>query len=366
VKLEGSLDAFSLPDIFSLLSMTKKTGGLHLRRDGAHGVVWLTTGALTGGTSDVNRQSLARRLIGSGQLSDDHLQSAIDRATNEDGMGVVRAVQQAGAVDEGSLHDIVGEHIVDTVFDLLRWVDGEFAFAVDEANPDDVGVSRPVDEVVTEARRRLDAWAGVAATVPSPQTILTLSANPPEDPHLTRDEWALLALVDGQRSVGEIVALLGRGDFNTVSALADLVARGLLRAGDAEGGVAALVRRHELLGRLESGSAAPAPVDEPAAVAPEPSPADDSPVAEVTQLVQPTRESAVPAQSAARDEVVTPKRPEPFLPRRQPEHPEPVPAPVAAVAGGGSAAPAAAPYIERDPSVNKSLLLRLIAGVRGL
>ena len=29
-------------------------------------------------------------------------------------------------------------------------------------------------------------------------------------------------------------------------------------------------------------------------------------------------------------------------------------------------APAPSPYIERDPSVNKSLLLRLIAGVRGL
>jgi hypothetical protein len=39
--------------------------------------------------------------------------------------------------------------------------------------------------------------------------------------------------------------------------------------------------------------------------------------------------------------------------------------PVAA-AGGAAAAPAAATYIERDPSVNKSLLLRLIAGVRGL
>jgi len=32
VKLEGSLDAFSLPDIFQLLSFTKKSGGLHLRR----------------------------------------------------------------------------------------------------------------------------------------------------------------------------------------------------------------------------------------------------------------------------------------------------------------------------------------------
>src|SRR4051812_27692670 len=230
--------------------MTKKTGGLHLRRDGAHGVVWLTTGALTGGASDVTRQALARRLIGSGQLDDNDLQSAIDRATNEDGMGVARAVQQAGAVDEGALHDIVGEHIIDTVFDLRRWQDGEFAFAVDEANPDDVGVTRQVDEVVTEARRRLDVWAGVAATIPSPQTVLNLSANPPEDPHLTRDEWALLALVDGQRTVGEIVALLGRGDFSVASALADLVGRGLLRAADAEGGVSALLHRHEMISRL--------------------------------------------------------------------------------------------------------------------
>jgi len=76
--------------------------------------------------------------------------------------------------------------------------------------------------------------------------------------------------------------------------------------------------------------------------------------------------TAVPNQPTDRAEI-TPKRPEPFLPKRQPEHPEePMPA-VAAVAGGAAAAaPAAATYIERDPSVNKSLLLRLIAGVRGL
>ena len=30
MKLEGSLDAFSLPDVFQLLSLTKKSGGLHL------------------------------------------------------------------------------------------------------------------------------------------------------------------------------------------------------------------------------------------------------------------------------------------------------------------------------------------------
>jgi hypothetical protein len=376
VKLEGSLDAFSLPDIFALLSMTKKTGGLHLRREGAHGVVWLTTGALTGGASDVNRQALARRLIGSGQVSDEALQSAIDQAAADDAVGVARAVQQAGVLDEGVLHDLVAEHIVDTVFDLLRWPDGEFAFAVDEANPDDVGVSRQVDDIVTEARRRLESWGAVAATIPSPQTVLGLATTPPDDPQLSRDEWALFALIDGQRTVGDVVALCGRGDYNVVSALADLVNRGLLRTADGEDGVQALLRRHSLLARLEtaapaapSAPAAPeptatAPVEEPAAKAPAGEEYADEPVAEVTSISAP-RTPIVPAQGGDREEV-TPKRPEPFLPKRQPEHPEPIPAKVAASAGGAATAAAPSPLIERDPSVNKSLLLRLIAGVRGL
>src|SRR4051794_3962311 len=229
--------------------MTKKTGGLHLRRDGAHGVVWFTTGSVTGGTSDVSRQSLARRLIGAGLVDDDALNAAIDSATTDD-VGVGRALQQAGTVDEGALHDLASEHIVDVVFDLLRWADGDFAFVVDESNPDDVGVSRQVEDTVTEARRRLEVWGGVATAVPSPQTVLALSSNPGDDPALTRDEWNLLAMVDGRRTVGEIVSLGGRGDFAVVSALADLVGRGLLRADEGDG-VAALARRQQLLARIE-------------------------------------------------------------------------------------------------------------------
>ena len=383
MRLEGSIDAFSLPDIFSLLSMTKKTGGLHLRRAGAHGVMWFTTGALTGGAPDVARESLARRLVAAGLVDDDALNAGIDRAV-ADGVGVARGLQLTGGVDEAALHDVVGEHIVDTVFDLLRWPDGDFAFVVDEANPDDVGVSRPADEIVTEARRRLEVWGQVAVTVPSPQTVLSVAATPADDPQLTRDEWSLLAMVDGRRSVAEIVGLCGRGEYAVVSTLADLVGRGLLRTDD-EDGVAALMRRHEMLTRLESRGVevpaqptAPESRDEPTVVDSDTenddgeddeedsvtADASAAPEADVRPMTRPAgRASGRPIGSPSE---VTPKRPEPFLPPRQPAHPE-EPAPVAvAAAGGSSPSPATVAHIERDPSVNKSLLLRLIAGVRGL
>jgi hypothetical protein len=86
---------------------------------------------------------------------------------------------------------------------------------------------------------------------------------------------------------------------------------------------------------------------------------------------------------------VVPPRPEPFLPKRQADFDEvgaPVARPTAPVVTAGGAGhvgagsgvgdvvgatatapdPAAASVIERDPNVNRSLMLRLIAGVRGL
>src|SRR5581483_9085398 len=121
---------------------------------------------------------------GSGLVSDDALADAVERSLAEDGLGVVRALQQAGAVDEGALVDIGAEHVLDTVFDLLRWPEGDFEFVIDEPNPDDIGVSRQVDDVVAEARRRLDQWGKVASALPSPQTVLSVSTNPAVDPVL--------------------------------------------------------------------------------------------------------------------------------------------------------------------------------------
>jgi hypothetical protein len=414
VRLEGSLDAFSLPDIFSLLSMTKKTGGLHLRRADAHGAVWLCDGLVTGGASDLNRLSLGRRLAGTERVAEDALVAAVAAAEQDGNRAVARHLADAQAIDEGDLHALVCEHIVDTVFDLMRWPDGAFEFVADEANADDVGVRRELDEVVTEARRRLDAFAAIDPRVTSPESVMSVALDAVSASEISADEWALLALVDGRRTVGDLVTIGGRGEYAVMVALADLVGRGILRADDGDG-VAALIRRQDLIGTLESpalkppddeslptaGSAATAlrsvatdtavADTEPTSIASQVTAAEsldaaesradlpsadgdidddaagadddlndldvDVPMAEVTEI---------PRSTGARRDLtsVTPQRPEPFRPGREPDHPEPL---AAAMAGGGSvvaATPAAA--IERDPSVNKSLLLRLIAGVRGL
>jgi len=371
VRLEGSLDAFSLPDIFSLLSMTKKTGGLHLRRADAHGVVWLNDGLVTGGVSDLRAQALARRLVCSTQVNDELLIAAVAQVSADPSVGLARALRDSRAIDEGDLQSLVAEHVVDTVFDLMRWPDGEFAFVVDEVNADDVGVTRDVDEVVTEARSRLEIWSGIDGDLATPTAVISLALTPEGDLHLAHEEWALLALIDGRRTVGDLVAMSGRGEYSVVVALAELLGRGLVHIGD-NAPVSALLSRMDLVASLEPSEPVPAQIaavlTEPASAGlPEPTPSGDGGQpdqehagAQVADLATLPRSSTLSEEIAS----VTPQRPEPFLPQREVDHPEPLAA--AAVGGGVLTAPAPAGAIERDPSVNKSLLLRLIAGVRGL
>ena len=408
MRLEGTLDAFSLPDIFQLLSYTKKTGALHLRRQGeaaeAHGVVHLRDGAVTSARSDVRRQALARRLVGAGLVDDDALEEAVSVVASGEGVGLAKVLSDLGAVDDNELRGAAVEHANDAVFELLRWPDGAFSFVVDEADPDDLGVTLAVDDIVAEGRRRLDHWPTLTATVPSTRAVVSVAPAPEAEPTLTRDEWALLSLIDGRRSVGDIVELSGRGEYAVVAALAALVERGLVSAAEVAG-ADPLARRQALLGRLE-GAPAPTLAPDPAlaeVTAPQqapPTPSQrpmhvavvrDEPIGD--QPIVAAVSAAVPAaEEVLARPVAIPDRPEPFTPTRQPDHAEEAPsyaralspvgaspsahlstataASVGAVHGSAAMQPAAAPetssLIERDPSVNKSLLLRLIAGVRGL
>jgi len=408
VKLEGSLDAFSLPDIFQLLSNTGKTGGLHLAHDGSDGVVFFANGKVTGASADGSRQPLARRLIGSGAVADDALAAAVERASGGEGVGVVKALLESQAVEPELLRQAVSDQSVDAVFDLLRWGNGDFAFVMDEANPDDVGVSLVVETVLTDADSRRDSWDSVSRVVSAPTAVLSMPVVLPQDPAVTRDEWALLALIDGRRSVSDLVDLTGCGQYAVVSTLAGLVERGLLAVqADGEDHVSVVVRRQQLLGSLEGLPVTPAvaaeAADAPIASPPAPRVGTSRGVASGGEVASPDAagfadpaDSAVPASPAAAEsaegaELVTasmqsagegptmlggahvpgdvvPPRAEPFLPKRQADFDDAPSRP-----GGGDVIGAIAvaldpqsSMIERDPSVNRSLMLRLIAGVRGL
>jgi len=344
VELEGSLEAFSLPDVLALLAMTKKTGVLRLSRAaGPAGAVRVRAGLVVAASSDEGRQALLRRIVATGLVDVEALEPAVAAVLSGSAPTATAALVRAGAVEAAALPRVARDQVTDAVFELLRWPQGAFTFSDGAPPADPADVELAVADLVTEGQRRLEGWPALTARVPAPSTVLALTTAPDADPACSREEWGLLSLVDARRTVAELVALSGRGEWDVVSLLAGLVERGLL-APLADPG--ALLRSQELLGRLTGATPA------------RPTRADlDAELADLT--------AAAPAPPAA-------------LPA-----PPPAPVPVAAdaspyaasgLATAGALALAAQPEshteaadaTEEDAGVNRALLLRLIAGVRAL
>jgi hypothetical protein len=254
--LQGTLNDFSLPDVFSLLALTKKSGALHVATGGIDGRVFFRDGAVCLALSDARRVPLVARLVSAGLVGEPQLRSLLEDHTGSS-VAVTEAIITSGQVEDRILSVFLREQIVDAVFELLRLTEGDFSF--DATQPGlSRGVSLSVTEVVGEANRRLEEWHLISRRIASPAAVLAMvpSAMDGRDGvNLASEQWDLLALIDGHRTVAEVVELTGKGEFATCRVLGDLVEAGLVEAQDpATGGktrLAALIAARETLRSLE-------------------------------------------------------------------------------------------------------------------
>ena len=236
VALEGNLKDFSLGDMFRLLAGGKKAGTLYLERDSAEGRVCFREGRIFFASSNSSRESLGRRLVRAGVVSEKQLRQAL-------GLQKIQKKEKAGRrlgqilIDEGYLDDAVletfmQEQITDTLFDLFRWEDGALRFESGETSEDeDIGVSVSVENVIMEASRRLEQWDKILQRIPSLDTSFKMAAAPGEksiEIHLKPREWMLLCYLHGGRSVRELVELAGCTDFETARILYGMFSAGLV------------------------------------------------------------------------------------------------------------------------------------------
>jgi hypothetical protein len=378
MRLDGRLEDFTLPDVLQLLTATSKTGALLLDAADSgqqgvsrQGVIRLSAGAVDGASSDLRRHALARRLVGAGMVTDEALEQAADDVRGG-APSLVRALLDRSGLDAEAIAPVAREHATDAVCELLRWSAGSFSFRIGDPDPDGLALGLRAEELVAEGERRRQVWPDLTSHITSPDTVLRLVAAPAFDPSCTREEWGLLALVDGSRSVSEIVALLGRSEFAVAGALAALVERGLLQVDAAGSGLADLQRRQSVISALEVGGPQ-------RATPPAPAPAADVPAAPAAEVPAARVADETPA-SPAQD---SKPEPEPASPTAQARPVTPAGTPIAPVDGSSALDPAAVAAVTEpvvtepvatatpairghDSAVTKSLVLRLIAGVRSL
>lgn len=229
--LKGTLDDFTLPDIFRLMSLAKKTGRMDVSRGAGEGRVFFDGGDVYYAESSLSREPLGQKLIRARALTESQLNKALDTHA-QTGKRVGDIMMESGMVTSEQIEAAVAQQIEDAVFDLLRWDLGEFTWEAGAMLEVEVPISVSVENLIMEASRRLDELDVIQRRIPGEYAVLTMAPAPPEgaaEINITPEEWRALVLVDGSRTVGEIGRMIGKDDFETMKILYGLLSAGLVQ-----------------------------------------------------------------------------------------------------------------------------------------
>lgn len=165
--------------------------------------------AKTGMTRDESPSRIARRLIGdllvdSGRVTSDQLRDALARQSSE------------------------------LVYEVLRWPRGHFEFRLGPmpALAESAQLALPVASVVMEGFRRVDEWRVVETGLGNFESILqpdSVAIEVADVERLAKQEQRLLAMVDGECTVREIIEQSHMSSFDACKILFQLLEARLVR-----------------------------------------------------------------------------------------------------------------------------------------
>jgi len=137
MSLVGRLEDLALPDIFQIISLSKKTGTLIVRSRRGTGMVVFKDGQVIQAASDSIRDSLGNILVSQGMVAEAVLTQALaeQRRGTDKHLGMI--LVEMGAVPAQTLETVVRKQIEEIIYDLLDWEEGFFNFELGEIAPKD-------------------------------------------------------------------------------------------------------------------------------------------------------------------------------------------------------------------------------------
>jgi protein-tyrosine phosphatase len=228
--LRGSLDDFTLEDIFWLVARAENTGELTVVRPSGTGRLFFRSGAIYCAETELCRETLGRVLARTGVIGSDEL-SAAEEEAGSSGRPLSQVLRSSESVTEKQLNDAYRNQIEDAAFELLRREFGEFSWESDSKAEPEFSLELSVDDVIEASQKRTAQLEEIRKLIPSDNAIFSIVQEPSgKDGSITVsvDEWRMLALIDGSSNAADIGRDSGLNDLTVLQMLHDLVTRGLL------------------------------------------------------------------------------------------------------------------------------------------
>jgi hypothetical protein len=224
MAMSGSLREFALWEIVQLLSSQKKTGCLQLARGSERFSLYFLDGRIAaarepGLTASDPLMKFLRRVR---WLSEEQLRG-IESLNAESGRDLVDLLLNGRYIDEEELTGIYERMVLELLFRMLRWEDGEYSFTAVVPPDSALHLSLSTDSLLMEAARRVDEYRRQMSELPAAHVILGLRELPDPDAPLADSEKELFGLVDGRRTLAEVVAQAPLTDYEAMEGIGRLL-----------------------------------------------------------------------------------------------------------------------------------------------
>lgn len=232
--LQGDLEHMALPEVLQILEHRQLDGALFVSApDGRSIGIFVRGGKLALALAEGFSTSylLGRYLIQDGLVERTEVERLSRRTASGARLG--ERLVRMGYADREDIERSLASQSKELVYEVLRWPQGRFEFRANSPALHDLGADLQLSMtgILMEGLRRVDEWRMVEKHIPS------FSLVPQIDPLLVDPSRAsadaferrILELVDGARTVQEVIDASQSGPFEVCKALYSLAATNAIR-----------------------------------------------------------------------------------------------------------------------------------------
>jgi len=230
VNFQGDFEGLALASIFQLLCNDEKTGILTVTGNDDTSRVFFNNGTIVYATASLKEARLGFLLRTNGVISEQQLKKCLDLA-KESKTHLGKVLVNKGYISLETLKKYNIRQVETILYNLFFCKKGKFDYKDEKLNLKGMIVTQlnPM-KLILEASRRIDELSVLKKCIPSDKMVYKMSGTVPNknEIKLNANEWCVLSLVDGTRTVRQIINQSGYDDFAVYKILFSVISSGMI------------------------------------------------------------------------------------------------------------------------------------------
>jgi len=230
MNLQGDFEGLTLASILQLLCNDQKTGILRVTCEEEESRVFFEQGTIIYASSSHKEAKLGVLMRKDGILSAQQLQKCLGLA-RENNIHLGKVLVEKGYISFDSLKKYNTRQVETILYNLLFWKKGKFEYKDSKLNLKGMIVIQlnPM-KLILEASRRVDELSFLKELIPSDKLVFKMSGKvqSKEEIKLNANEWRILSLIDGTRTVRQVINESTYDEFAVYKILFSVISSGLI------------------------------------------------------------------------------------------------------------------------------------------